>query len=155
MIPRDVVIDTQLLVLLVVGLTSVDYVARHKRLRAYTRADLDLLAHAIRGPRRLLVTSGVLAETSNLLRQVNEPALTRIMSAFRKLIGRADEHHVAARQSSERPEFVRLGLTDTGLLDADDDGSVLLTDDGKLYTAAQDAGRRAVNFNHLRMGQQW
>ncbi|MFH6786094.1 MULTISPECIES: hypothetical protein [Methylobacterium] len=59
------------------------------------------------------------------------------------------ETTVASRAAVRRPEFRSLGLTDAALLEVQDDDSLLLTDD--LYVASVSAGRRAIDFSHLRV----
>ena len=137
---RDVIIDTNLLVLFVVGTASLEYVSTHKRLRAYTATDFDLLTNLLSAASRVIVTPHVLTETSNLLRYANEPARTRIMETFRLLLGGVDERLERSAKAAERSEFVALGLADAGLLEAAESNATLLTDDLDLYLAAHRAG---------------
>ena len=48
-----VILDANLLVLLVVGLYSRSYIARHKRLAAYSEKDFDLLSAYVASASRL------------------------------------------------------------------------------------------------------
>jgi hypothetical protein len=150
--PGEIIIDTQLLVLYIVGCTSPQYIRRHKRLRdVYTEADFDLLTRMMARSSRVVVTPNVLTESSNfLLSYIDEPARTRIMEKFQQLIAGLEEDYVPSERAAERPEFVRLGLADAVLLDAGDESRTLLTADFPLYEAALRSGRLAVNFNHVR-----
>lgn len=145
-----IVLDTNLLVLLVVGLASPDYVLQHKRLRAYSQSDFTLLKELISAAPVIIVTPNTLTEASNLLRQIPEPARTHIALTFRAILELTEEHYVESRQAAERKEFVRLGLTDAVLLNTTAEAHVLLTADLDLYLAAVNDGRSAVNFNHYR-----
>jgi hypothetical protein len=49
-----------------------------------------------------------------------------------------------------RDEFIRLGLTDSVLLELGRSGATLLTVDLDLYLAALDAGLNVINYNHLK-----
>ena len=60
------------------------------------------------------------------------------------------EEYVESKNAALRSEFVRLGLTDSVLLQANELGYVLLTADLHLYQAAMAKGLDARNFNHLR-----
>lgn len=53
-------------------------------------------------------------------------------------------------RAAARPEFLRLGLTDSSLLEIAAEDVVVLTADFDLYRAALSAGRPVVNFNHVR-----
>ena len=66
------------------------------------------------------------------------------------LVRKFEETYRPSRMASERPEFVRLGLTDATLLGLADHSSVLLTTDVGLYLATLKSGHDALNFNHYR-----
>lgn len=151
-----VILDTNLMVLLVVGSASRDYVSKHKRTQTYTIEDFSLLTRILAGAASIVTVPHVLAETSNLVRQFAEPGRTRICTVLESFIHDWVESPVASRTAAHRHEFRSLGLTDAALLtlQAEDDASVLasvlLTDDLDLYVASVSAGRQAVNFSHLR-----
>jgi hypothetical protein len=148
--PRAVVLDSNLLVLLVVGLTDPHLIGRHKRLKAYDQDDLSLLQNLLAQAGRIVVTPNTLTETSNLLAYIEEPARSRIREAFRLLIRAVDEEFVPSRTAAEALEFRWLGLTDAALLEVTDESYTLLTADLDLYLASLKRGASALNFNHLR-----
>jgi hypothetical protein len=144
----NVIIDTQLLLLFVVGMTKRSYIAKHKRLHAYSEADFDLLKEQIAPYNAIVVTPNTLTETSNLLGQIQEPMRSEVFAVFGAIIQQADERYVESRALCEDRTFVRLGLTDAALLDLAGDHEILLTADLDLYLAGAKNG--AVNFTHLR-----
>ncbi len=148
--PDEIIVDTQLLVLLVVGLTSPDYIRIHRRLTDYSAADFDLLDRAVRRASRAIVTPHVLAEASNHLRQIGDPARSAIMATFGRVIRDATEQHVPAHLAQSHAGFVRLGITDAALLAMEHPSAVLLTADADLYIAAARSGRPVENFRFLR-----
>jgi hypothetical protein len=77
-----IALDANLLVLLVVGLTKLNYIATHKRLKTYTIDDYTLLTELIAASAGMVVTPNVLSEASNLLRQIGEPARSEIVKPF-------------------------------------------------------------------------
>ena len=148
-----VVVDANLLVLFVVGRTSPGLIGHHKNLRAYAMSDFALLQAWLQPASKLLATANILTETSNLLGQIGEPHRTRIFTVFQALMHSVEvieEFYVPGKTAAARPEFVRLGLTDAALLIEQTNDFTLLTADGPLYVAALNAGRKAVNFNHIR-----
>ncbi len=147
---KTIALDANLLVLLVVGFTERKYISVHKRLKEYSVADFELLAAMISESAGLAVTPNALSEASNLLRQINEPAKTQIANAFRALIKRMDEIYVTSVDASSRHEFLRIGLSDSALLEVSKKNIVVLSVDLDLYLAALAAGYEAVNFNHVR-----
>jgi hypothetical protein len=144
----DVAIDTQLLVLLVTGLAAPRYIRMNKRLADYSIADFDTLSVLLQTAGRIIVTPGVLAETSNFVRHIAEPARRHVMEEFGRLIEDATEQHVPARQVARAASFGRFGFADATLLAMV--GSTLLTADDPLYAEALRLGSRALNFNYLR-----
>ncbi len=151
----QVILDANLIVLLVVGMASPDYIEGHKRLTDYKISDYQLLTDLLSefGQPPLLVTPHILTEASNLLNTGGEPRRTTIMKQFAAFVSHVEEMHVPAATAIQRNEFLRLGLSDTALLDPDLKEAVLLTADGPLYSAACDLGRRAESFKHHRENQ--
>jgi hypothetical protein len=147
---RPLVVDTSLLVLLVVGLASKDFIAKHKRLREFSVADFTLLTDVLRAYSPIVVTTNVWTEVSNIARQITDPARSKIGVVMRQIIGRSDEAYVSSLDASGREEFLRLGLSDAALLELKPQSIPILTTDLDLFLAAQNAGRASYNFNHMR-----
>jgi hypothetical protein len=150
--PKTVALDANLLVLLVVGLTNPAYIAKHKRLTAYDLDAFRLLTGMLSAYEDVVVTPNILTEASNLLNYIADPAKTEIAVVFRDVIARTKtkEIYVPSSQASGRAEFLRLGLTDSALLETCHDGISILSSDFDLWQAALTAGYEAINFNHER-----
>jgi hypothetical protein len=146
-----VFLDSNLLILLVTGTASRDYIGKHKRLRAYDEADYDQLLEFIASYSPIVVTPNTLTETSNLLNQIAEPIRTHISLVFKMFLEGLEERFVESRRASNDAEFVQLGLTDCALLSAIDRSHLLLTADLDLFVAAVKRGYQAINFNHIRL----
>jgi hypothetical protein len=144
-----VALDSGIIVLLVVGLTDQNLIARHKRLQGYTISDFKHLKSIIEQYDEAVVIPNALTEAGNLLRQISEPARTRILSEFRSFIQRIREIYVESQTASNRPEFSRLGLTDAAELELAQGNISILAADGPLCRAASDAGYQALNFREL------
>lgn len=143
-------IDTNLLLLFVVGTASEDFIRLHKRTNSYTVDDYRLLERILAFSDHIIVTPNVLTETSNLMRQFGHKGLSEVIEVFLKLIDRTAERFVPSRDAIAEPIFHKLGLTDSALLALQSEELVLLTDDLDLYIASVSAGRRAINFSHER-----
>lgn len=146
----SIVLDTNLLVLFVVGTASRAYIPRHKRLKAYAVADFELLLKILAPAPEVLLTPNTLTETSNLVGNIAEPARTHVYEVLKAVIRQGPEKYISSRLAAERPEFLRLGLTDAALLSPPFQEAALLTADLHLYLAAVACGRPAFNFNHFR-----
>jgi len=98
----------------------------------------------------MFVTPNTLSEVSNLLDRIMEPAKTEIYTAFKAMIGRVHECYIKSSEASERVEFLRLGLSDSVLLELSREQAVVLTVDIGIYLAALKQGYEVLNFNHCR-----
>lgn len=149
---QTLILDTSLLILLVVGLTSRDYVTKHKRLRSFEPEDFDLLEGIIGSAGTLLLTPNTVTEASNFLRHIEDPARSEIMQVFAAFIGASDtrEVYVESKRAAESMPFIRMGVTDTVMLLTLKDSHTLITADAELWAEELSAGGRAENFHHLR-----
>jgi hypothetical protein len=144
------ILDANLMLLLVVGSASRSYIATHKRLKAYTERDFNLLLTILSTGSRLVVIPNTVTETSNLAGNIAEPARTHIYRFLREflLASTTDEVYVESGVAAGHGAFLRLGITDAALLNTMPEDSILLTADLDLYLEAFRQGRTAVNFNH-------
>ena len=148
--PSRFLIDTNLLVLFVVGTTKRELIAKHRRLREFCVDDYDLLVRTISPVEQIVVTPNTLTETSNLLAQHNEPQRSQFLDVLRQIIERSKEFTVASERASRNRAFLRLGLTDAVLLEVVSADTPLLTVDLDLFIAASFKDpNAAVNFRHL------
>ena len=89
-----VAVDTNLLLLLIVGSTRKDFICRHKRLKSYTERDFELIAQTLRNVDVIISTPNVMTEVSNLLVQgVLEPLRSELLSRFVSLSAAMDERY--------------------------------------------------------------
>ena len=84
--PLGYFIDSNLLVLLVVGSVGLDLIAKHRRLRDYSRDDFETLVDLLSHVDHLYVTPNTLTEASNLLAQHGEPERSLFLEHLRAII---------------------------------------------------------------------
>ena len=143
--PSSYFVDTNLLVLLVVGNVDSDHIQRYKRTRSYTISDYKKLSQILADVKQILVTPNILTETNNLLGDDK-----RMAEMLKKLIHSSyiKEIYVKSRMVIERDEFEWLGLTDCGLLMVITPETPLLSDDFNLTrTALKLNSRTAIHFH--------
>ena len=149
--PSGFFLDANLFVLLVVGSVGRDLIAKHRRLRAYSAEDYEILIDLLDRVERVFVTPNTLTETSNLLAQHREPERSHFFDRLRFIIHESEEIVVASAVASSNSAFNRLGLTDAALLEVVTPETPLVTVDLDLYLAANASGQEvALNFTHLR-----
>lgn len=150
------VIDTNLLALLVVGLASPEYIRDHKRLDEYSLEEFSLLTHLLQKVKELIITSHVVAETYSLVRQIDESKAIVIAKVLGDIVCQHGEHHFMSCKAFSQPEFDRLGFTDLVLLAATSrrrNTRTLLTDDSGLHRAALARNLSVINFARRRDGR--
>lgn len=146
------VVDTNLLTLLVVGSASRKYISSHKRLRADFNVDhFELLVELLGAFDEIVLLPQVVAETSNLLRQIDVPARHHIQTTFRTLIESASEFPLTSRQAVSRDEYLELGITDAAILylcamTRSGLAPTLLTMDRELANKANSLGYAIVDY---------
>lgn len=148
---KRLILDTNLFILLIAGRANSAFPEGHKRLKGYGRADFNLLYEFVAAHDRVQFTPHVLAETSNLLVSgLLEPLRSDVMRELRGQIERGEELASPSVAAAARPEFLWLGLTDAGLIEATKNGALLLTDDEPLYVAVIRHRGRAQLFSILK-----
>ncbi len=150
---KSIILDTNLTVLLVVGLVELSQVGAHKRTKSYDQTDFKILEEIISNAKNLIFTPNVLTEASNLLRQTHD-SLARKLSNFlaKVLAAQSVEISIASEMGFARKEYERLGLTDSVLLHLSNTngGAVVVTADLDLYLACCSDGLEVINFTHIR-----
>jgi hypothetical protein len=126
-----------------------------KKLEKYTPEDAVLLANYVSRFHRILTTSSILTEVSNLaglmLSGKKKAQLFECMYAFFNGAGIDGVRHCTLH-GLELPvqTFVQLGYTDASIISVAKTPHFLLTDDLDLYLDAQAQQIPTINFTHMR-----
>jgi hypothetical protein len=147
---RKLLLDANLAVLLVMGLTDKSIIPRHKNRKGYDGVDFDILSEKIGEYSGIIFTPHILCETSNLVRQIGEPLKSTLTVVMGELIRKSTEIFVESKIGSSDNAFSRLGLIDAISLKLSGTGAELLTDDFDLYAEAAKRNLRVENFTHIR-----
>ena len=146
---RGVLVDSNLLVLFLVGMVNKRRILEFKRTQSFTIEDFDLLARLIGWFGRLIATPHVLGQVSDLADLPGKERL-QIRRLFKSVIERMEESYDLSRVLVSDPIFERLGLTDAAIATVCSRGVLVLTADLELQLAVQRQGADALNFNHVR-----
>lgn len=143
---RGLLLDSNLVVLLVVGAVSPECVARHRRTSAYTSDDFEILQRFCGFFARLVTLPNVLTEASDLLYDGREQALLRALC-----IESWDETTVVSREAAATREYEYLGLADAAILSSTTASFLVLTDDNRLAAAIMNKQGPVIHFDWLRV----
>lgn len=146
---RGVLLDTNLLLLDVVGRHDPGLIRKHKRTATFSLEDFILLEELLDQFPTIVTTPHILAEVSNLSAQIHGSAIPGLRSAFAGRIQLLDERYCTGRQAVADRHFGRLGITDAGVLTLCQEHFLVLTTDATLATVLQSRGRDAINFRNF------
>lgn len=141
------IIDTNLLLLVTVGLTDRGRIGAFKRTSEFSETDFEVVEGVVEyfaARAGVLTTPHILTEVSNLIGRL--PEFRRTLAA---LLFRLEEHWDTGRRISRRPEFATIGLTDAAILEIKR-GPCCVTTDWELSARLENAGRSVLNYNHFR-----
>jgi len=147
---KGIVVDTNLLLLYVVGAQDPDRIDRFSRTDTFTTDDFALLDRLLGYFETAVTTPPILTEVSNLLGQLPKRPRRECTVLFRALIPKFDERHRPSAAVCDHPYFVRFRLTDAGIATLSDDSHLVVTDDLPLYHRLANDQHAVINFNHLR-----
>ena len=149
-LPRGVLIDTNIFLLLLVGSTDRAAIARFKRTKKYVPEDFDLAIRFIERFSHVATTPSILTETSNLASELSSPLLDDVSAKFAEWVSVLEERYLPGREIVTDRAFFKFGFTDAGISALRHADYLVLTDDFRLSQYLESEGVPAFNFNHMR-----
>lgn len=146
---KGVLVDTNLLVLYLVGLVNKRRIQDFKRTQNFTVEDFDVLAGLIEQLGKLISTPHVLAQVSDLTDLAGKE-LAKVRSLYKEIVTPVEEYYDRSRDLMTDALFDRLGLTDTAICRVCGRGILVVTADVQLHVALERRGLDSLNFNHIR-----
>lgn len=111
---NGLLIDTNLLVLYIVGSVNINRVESFKRTRKYSRSSYKLLLRVINRFKPVYTLAHVMAEVSNLT-DLAEPELQRARLLLKEILSLVQEPSMPSAHAAENQDFQRLGLVDAAI----------------------------------------
>jgi hypothetical protein len=146
---KGVLVDTNLLVLLLVGLVNKNRILDFKRTQNFTIEDFHTLSRLVDWFGKLVTTPHVLSQVSDLT-DLSGKDLAMIRGLFGSRVEQMEESYEPSNLLVTHDLFSRLGLTDAAIATVCSKGTLVLTADLNLHIALQHSGADALNFNHVR-----
>ena len=147
---KGVLVDTNLLVVLMVGKLSPAHLRNCRATKAFTEDDFWVLHRFVGLFGTLVTTPHILTEVSNLSGKLPDSLLRQFRDVFREVINELSEKPMAAEKVARDAQFPRFGLTDTAITMIAPKSYLVLTDDLTLYRNFEQTNVAAINFNHIR-----
>lgn len=146
---RDLLIDTNLLIVLLVGSTDKTFISKVKTTKAYTKNDFELLKKLIKYF-RIVTTPHILTEASNLCEKAEKFYKEKIFKMFSQMAISLLEAQIPSNEAVLTPAFLKLGLADSVIFNLAKKGLIVLTDDFELHNYILGNGATAANMNLFR-----
>jgi predicted nucleic acid-binding protein len=143
-------VDTNLLVLYVIGTVTRNRIETFKRTRQYTKGDFDLLIRALGNFEQLYTVAHVLAEVSDLT-DLQGAERRQARHVLKQTISLLNEPEMSSTRAAEDLLYQDLGLVDAAIgAVARAHNCTVLTDDLDLYLRLSRDRVNVFNFTHLR-----
>ncbi len=139
-------IDTNSLVVLLIGLIDPQLIQSHKRTSIYEKQDFDELLLFIGDIKKLIVLPNVWTEVDNLLNNFNRGHKESYIKQITNIIKLSSEKFIASLNAVESNGFFDLGLTDSLLLEYAKECDVLITSDSQLSDYAIASGVKVFDL---------
>lgn len=155
MLRSKAVLDTNLLLLKIVGELRPDLIGKHRRLRTFGSRDHELLEEILSGFSEIVTTPNVLTEASNFIGRVGSEICSGANTLLSAFVATTEETVVPSQRVVEMSVFNRLGLTDTVLIKLAADGVTTVTDDFPLANRLHKLDLPCINFYTRRTPQRY
>lgn len=125
-------IDTNALIILILGLMDPRQIGSHKRTSIYNENDFLELSAIIGSLDRLVTLPNIWTETDNLLNNFNHDHRWNYYQVLKNLISETSEKYLSTSTALNNDSFLELGVTDSLILEIGKDCEFIITSDSKL-----------------------
>jgi hypothetical protein len=147
---QGAIIDTNLVLLLVIGTYDIRRISTFKRTLKYTPEDFDLLSNLLNRLAHRITTPNIITETDNLSRQLPENEHEAVSQTLLELCTNFLEIYVPTDRAVADPLYSRLGITDCITLSLARQRRLVITDDFELANRISSLNGDVININHIR-----
>ena len=147
---KGVVVDTDLLILYIIGSCSPDYISKFNRTYQYTIEDFQIINNLLQLFKSIIITPQILSELSNLtFKKVSK--FNKYFATVVNLLRDANERYIHKDDMLLISCLPKVGFTDLSIIEAAKNNKLLvLTDDFRLTNFLVDAKCDFINLNHIR-----
>jgi hypothetical protein len=143
---KGLLVDTNILLLYIVGIVNVDLIRNLSRTANFTENDFYLVEKFINFFDVNITTPHILTEVSDLLGNRIELQL-----ALGKYIELIEEKFLESKQITRTKTFLQFGLADTAITETAKNSYLVVTDDNPLFGCSVNQKIDAVNLDQIRM----
>lgn len=142
-------IDSNSLLVLILGLMNPSLINKHKKTSIYSEEDFDYLIEVIGNIDSLVVLPNIWTEVDNLLNNFNKNYKDLYIQIIIETIKTTTEKYLQSSNVEENYAFYDLGLTDTLILEHAKNCELLITSDSTLSDYARSQGVEVFDLKEL------
>lgn len=148
-----ILVDTNMLLVYLVGLADPKWVEAVNPNRAYTSGDFEFLSIILGQFKQLIVTPAILAEVSNVsVSRLEAWQIERFFTMLGSLLPSTtfSERFVSVTSVCRTTGFIPFGFADGTVEEIGAAGVPVFTDDANLYQLLASRNVEVFNYNHIR-----
>ncbi|NPV00291.1 MAG: hypothetical protein HPY53_02810 [Brevinematales bacterium] len=150
MIPHLLIIDTNLLILLLVGLYNKNQIKTFKRTTNFTVEDYETIRFYFYNAKKVYVTPHILTEVSNLTDRIGGKDNFTYIEVFKSVAKSQIEIYTPKESLLDFLYLSQIGITDTSLyFAAKETGSIVLTDDEECAPYLESLDCKVLRFSAI------
>jgi rRNA-processing protein FCF1 len=142
---KGLLVDTNILLLYIVGTIDIDLIGNFGRTSEFTENDFYLVSKFVDYFDIKITTPHILTEVSNLLGNRKE-----LQFALSKYIGLTEERFLDSKQIAETKTFLQFGLADAAISETAKNSYLVVTNDNPLVGYLINQKIDVVSLNHIR-----
>ena len=143
---KNIVLDTNIFLLLIIGLIDKEKISSNKRTSIYTNEDFNMLVNMIGDFNKILTCPNVWTEIDNLCNRIQGKDQWTYLETIKNIMDKSVEEYHKSRSVVNEYTFQNLGLTDSVLLLLARDSSLLISGDSSLCDYAKSRSIDVFDF---------
>ncbi len=150
---KGIIIDTNLLLLFLIGLFDKNQIEKVRRIRTYSIDDFEKIIKLIDFyNKEVTVTSNILTEICNLSDGFNIESKYEFFKFLEGFQSKLTEHQEPSYSiiQNNQTAFYKFGISDASIVNLAKEKYLVITDDLSLYHFISSKSFAALNYNHLR-----
>lgn len=145
-----ILIDSNALVVLLIGMIDPNLIDSHKRTSIYEIEDYYELTNVIGNIENLIVLPNIWTEVDNLLNDFSGNYKYQYIMQITEVIKSTSEKYLESKNGASSNSFFQLGLTDSLILEHAKECKLLITSDSKLSDHALAQGIKVYDMVKVR-----
>jgi len=148
---KGIIVDTNLLLLFLIGIYDINYIQSFKRTSKYNKEDYEIVNRIINSFSKIIVTPHIIAEFSNLSFQLPEKLLENYFKSIFAHLNNIDEIYIPKNVILGNQILFKIGFTDLSIIELSKNKTHLVfTDDLPLTGYLNKFDCDLINLNYIR-----